>query len=64
MMPPLSMNDLDTALDTLQRTIRKATAMPEWKRGTNMARDGAVIGERVQDDEVELRSPQVVGHWP
>lgn len=54
-MPSLVMTDLDTALDTLQRSIRRATAMPEWKRGTNMARDGAVIGERVEDDEVELK---------
>ena len=55
MMLGPAMTDLDSALDELQRVIRRATAMPEWKRGTNMARDGAVIGESLHDDEVELK---------
>ena len=49
------MSDLDTTLDALQRSIRRATAMPEWKRGANLAKAGAVIGERLQADEVELK---------
>ena len=55
MMRDSVMSDLDTTLDALQRSIRRATAMPEWKRGANLAKAGAVIGERLQADEVELK---------
>ena len=55
MMRNPEMSDLDTTLDTLQRAIRRVTAMPEWKRGENLAKDGAVIGEALGDDEVELK---------
>ena len=54
-MRSVDMSKLDTALDALQRIMRRSTAMPEWKRGTNLARDGAVIGERISEDEIELK---------
>src|SRR5262245_11442385 len=46
---------MSTALDALFAAIRSACSAPTWSQGVELARAGAVRGEREEDDTVVLR---------
>lgn len=49
-------------MDSLFKAARKACPSALWARGVQLARDGAVTGERVDGEDVELRVG--TGHGP